>query len=132
MEDDTPIPGPHKRHFINDIPSAGTGCGPDADVWPVYNAYAEKYDREMLETYNGGMDNLLIFAALFSAVVTAFIVLSLPLLQADPTQTIVDALGVISAQIQSGSSGSGVPIALAPTGADNFSPSSTVLSINAL
>ncbi|KZT54201.1 hypothetical protein CALCODRAFT_438976, partial [Calocera cornea HHB12733] len=75
--------------------------GTEAAIWPVYNEVAEKYDKEMLETYNGGMDNLLIFfqAALFSAVVTAFLILSLPLLQADPAQATLDALTAVSAQL---------------------------------
>lgn len=52
--------GPFLRNFVNDLPT-GTGTGPEADIWPVYNEHAERFDKEMLETYNGGMDNLLIF-----------------------------------------------------------------------
>ncbi|KZT61932.1 hypothetical protein CALCODRAFT_552789, partial [Calocera cornea HHB12733] len=121
---------PLTNRFLNDLPT-GTGLGPEAHIWPIYNEHAEKYDKEMLETYNGGMDNLLIFAALFSAVVSAFIVLSVPLLQADPMQPVVDVLSVISLQLSISSSGN-ISIPSGSYQAEPFSPTASVVSINAL
>ncbi|KZT61928.1 hypothetical protein CALCODRAFT_426799, partial [Calocera cornea HHB12733] len=94
------------------------------------------------------MDNLLIFvrtiscllcrrltanpqAALFSAVVTAFIVLALPLLQADPSQPIVDALNLISLQLAS-QGASNISTTMASTESNAASPTFSPVSINAL
>ncbi|KZT61934.1 hypothetical protein CALCODRAFT_542991 [Calocera cornea HHB12733] len=133
-EKSSTVQGPFTPNFINDLP-AGTGLRPDAAVWPLYNEHAEKVDREMLETYNGGMDNLLIFAALFSAVVTAFLILSLPLLQPDPSQDIVSALAHISLQLSFSACGnsniSGLP-GQQPPDKQEFSPTAAVVLINTL
>ncbi|KZO93125.1 hypothetical protein CALVIDRAFT_470256, partial [Calocera viscosa TUFC12733] len=110
----------------------GTGLGPEAEVWRVYNTYAEKYDKEMLETYKDSTDNLLIFAALFSAAVTAFLVLSLPVLQADPSQATLDALTIISAQLSAHSAGNGATVGPYQAAGDDFSPASSVIFINGL
>jgi hypothetical protein len=69
-------------------------------------------------------------SALFSAVVTAFLVLSLPLLQPDNTQATVSALQVISAQLagQAVASQAIVPAYTPSTAA----PTAAVVSINAL
>ncbi|KZO93142.1 hypothetical protein CALVIDRAFT_486331, partial [Calocera viscosa TUFC12733] len=123
--------GPFKRDFVNDVP-AGTGLGPEAKVWGVYNEYAKKYDEEMLGTYKDGTDNLLIFAALFSAAVTAFLVLSLPLLQTDPSQATLDALMVISAQLSAQSAGNGAAVGPYQASGDDFAPTSSVICINGL
>ncbi|KZT61923.1 hypothetical protein CALCODRAFT_514315 [Calocera cornea HHB12733] len=122
--------GPFDRKFINDLPPVGRG--PEAPVWPIYNEHADKADKEMLETYNGGMDNLLIFAALFSAVVTAFIVLSLPLLQADPAQPIVDALSIISSQLAAQGSANATRGSTLFDQGNAFSPTPSAVGINAL
>ncbi|KZO93087.1 hypothetical protein CALVIDRAFT_486433, partial [Calocera viscosa TUFC12733] len=98
--------GPHRRDFVNDLPS-GTGKGSDAPIWPLYNQKAQELDEELIETYNGAMDNLLIFvalqhavqAALFSAIVTAFLMISLPLLQPDNSQAMVDGITALSLQL---------------------------------
>ncbi|KZO93137.1 hypothetical protein CALVIDRAFT_486484, partial [Calocera viscosa TUFC12733] len=123
--------GPFTRDFINDVPK-GTGLGPEAEVWRVYNTHAEKYDKEMLETYKDGTDNLLIFAALFSAAVTAFIVLSLPLLQADPSQATLDALTTISAQLSAQGARIGAGVGPYQAGGHDFAPTSSVIFINGL
>ncbi|KZT54218.1 hypothetical protein CALCODRAFT_438977, partial [Calocera cornea HHB12733] len=90
--------GPQRRDFVNDLP-AGSGKGSNAAIWPIYNGKAEELDAELIETCNDAMDNLLIFAALFSAIVTAFLMLSLPLLQPDNSQAMVDGITALSAQI---------------------------------
>lgn len=67
---------------------------------------------------------------MFSAVVTAFLIVSLPLLQADTAQATLDALTIISAQLATQTSESG-PLT-GPYQAANSPPTSSVLSINAL
>ncbi|KZV94616.1 hypothetical protein EXIGLDRAFT_611447, partial [Exidia glandulosa HHB12029] len=54
-----------------------------ARVWRVYSKAARKHDREMLDQWNGTLDTLLIFAGLFSAVSTTFILDSYKQMQID-------------------------------------------------
>ncbi|KZV82238.1 hypothetical protein EXIGLDRAFT_729988, partial [Exidia glandulosa HHB12029] len=53
----------------------------NARVWRVYKDEAIAYDRSMLDGWNKTLDILLIFAGLFSAVVTSFVVESYQFLQ---------------------------------------------------
>ncbi|KZW01770.1 hypothetical protein EXIGLDRAFT_602548, partial [Exidia glandulosa HHB12029] len=55
----------------------------DARVWRVYAKAARKHDKERLEQWNGTLDTLLIFAGLFSAVSTTFIIDSYKQMQID-------------------------------------------------
>ncbi|KZO93118.1 hypothetical protein CALVIDRAFT_486474, partial [Calocera viscosa TUFC12733] len=103
--------------------------GPDGALWPIYNEEADRADREMVETYNGGMENLLVFAALFSALVTAFLVLSIPLLQEDSGQATVDGIKALSAQIASQAGGSD---SLQPYQEMVFQPSASAIGVNVL
>ncbi|KZP05746.1 hypothetical protein FIBSPDRAFT_765476, partial [Athelia psychrophila] len=52
-------------------------------MWSLYSVHAEKVDKERMESWKGDMDGILIFAGLFSAVVTAFIIESYQNLQQD-------------------------------------------------
>ncbi|KAG8849658.1 hypothetical protein FRB96_000684 [Tulasnella sp. 330] len=54
------------------------------DFWVKYDELANKYDEDMIARLNGNLDVLLIFAGLFSAVDTAFIVVALTALSAGP------------------------------------------------
>ncbi|KAJ6454742.1 hypothetical protein C8R47DRAFT_220415 [Mycena vitilis] len=45
-----------------------------AKLWAVYVSEAEKYDRGLVESWKGDMEGLPIFAALFSSILTAFII----------------------------------------------------------
>ncbi|KAK7461058.1 hypothetical protein VKT23_008987 [Stygiomarasmius scandens] len=58
----------------------------DARVWKVYLDEAERYDDEMLKGFQATIDTLLVFAALFSAVVTTFVIQTSQVLQPDYTQ----------------------------------------------
>ncbi|KAG8963525.1 hypothetical protein FRC03_002882 [Tulasnella sp. 419] len=58
-----------------------------AAFWSTYNKEAEEYDAEMLKGWNNSLDVLLIFAGLFSAVNTAFIIESYKGLSTDPAET---------------------------------------------
>ncbi|KAI0659015.1 hypothetical protein C8Q70DRAFT_1045290 [Cubamyces menziesii] len=68
------------------------------DVWPLYLEHALAEDKEMVQAWNTDLDSILIFAALFSAVLTTFIIESYQDLQPDPTtmllQSILDELQV--------------------------------------
>ncbi|KAK7445076.1 hypothetical protein VKT23_014938 [Stygiomarasmius scandens] len=52
----------------------GQEIGEDARIWKVYLDEAEAYDDEMLKGFRETINSLLVFAALFSAVVTTFVV----------------------------------------------------------
>ncbi|KZW01860.1 hypothetical protein EXIGLDRAFT_638055, partial [Exidia glandulosa HHB12029] len=54
-----------------------------APIWKLYKKAAAHRDSRILRTWNSSIDTLLIFAALFSAVVTAFIIESYKLMQPD-------------------------------------------------
>ncbi|KAF8798278.1 hypothetical protein BYT27DRAFT_7058745, partial [Phlegmacium glaucopus] len=54
-------------------------------LWSIYNKQAESYDRALMETWKDDMDSIIIFAGLFSAVLTSFLVDATKNLKADPT-----------------------------------------------
>ncbi|KAJ7175327.1 hypothetical protein C8R46DRAFT_891529, partial [Mycena filopes] len=55
-----------------------------AKLWGVYVTEAEKYDEGLVDSWKKDMEGLLIFAALFSAILTAFIIESYKSLNSDP------------------------------------------------
>ncbi|OSC98045.1 hypothetical protein PYCCODRAFT_1447694 [Trametes coccinea BRFM310] len=63
-----------------------------ADIWPLYLEHALAEDKETMQTWNTDLDSILIFAALFSAVLTTFIIESYKGLQADPTTILLQAI----------------------------------------
>ncbi|KAK0431257.1 hypothetical protein EV421DRAFT_1720691, partial [Armillaria borealis] len=60
--------------------------GPLARVWRTYLEECGAFDIEMLEGWRDGLDVLLVFAGLFSAVVTTFVVQTSQNLQVDYSQ----------------------------------------------
>ncbi|KAF8601220.1 hypothetical protein BDV93DRAFT_446284, partial [Ceratobasidium sp. AG-I] len=56
----------------------------DATIWKLYLEEAEEHDQELVKSRHGSLDMLLLFAALFSAILTAFIIESKDLLQQNP------------------------------------------------
>ncbi|TCD63785.1 hypothetical protein EIP91_004936 [Steccherinum ochraceum] len=68
-------------------------------IWTMYNEKARVYDQALVERINGSMDSILVFAGLFSAIVTAFIIESFVLLQADSSDLAVFYLAQISQDI---------------------------------
>ncbi|EIN04148.1 hypothetical protein PUNSTDRAFT_29344, partial [Punctularia strigosozonata HHB-11173 SS5] len=69
--------------------------------WPSCLQQMLRHDNEMVAGWNDEIDTILIFAGLFSAILTAFSVESYKLLQQDPEQTSTDLLAQISLQLQS-------------------------------
>ncbi|KEP46133.1 putative transmembrane protein, partial [Rhizoctonia solani 123E] len=62
----------------------GEELAPDAAIWNIYMDEVEEHDNELVSRRQQSLDTLLLFAALFSAVLTAFLVESKDLLQQDP------------------------------------------------
>ncbi|CAE6472008.1 unnamed protein product [Rhizoctonia solani] len=77
----------------------GEELAPDAAIWNIYLEEAQDRDRELVEGRQRSLDTLLLFAALFSAILTAFLIESKDLLQQDPADASV-ALLLIIAQSQ--------------------------------
>ncbi|KAF8513258.1 hypothetical protein BU17DRAFT_53375, partial [Hysterangium stoloniferum] len=64
----------------------------DSIIWSLYLEEAEKEDKELAKSLQVGVDQLLIFAGLFGAILTAFLIESRKDLQVDPLQEILQTL----------------------------------------
>ncbi|KAJ7160616.1 hypothetical protein C8R43DRAFT_342200 [Mycena crocata] len=60
-----------------------------AKLWAVYVSEAEKYDKGLVESWKSDMEGILIFAGLFSASLTAFLIESYKTLTPDPADKTV-------------------------------------------
>ncbi|KAJ7054270.1 hypothetical protein C8F01DRAFT_941575, partial [Mycena amicta] len=100
-------------------------------LWGVYVGEAEKYDKSLVEGWKGDMEGILIFAGLFSASLTAFIVESYKMMLPDQGQATLILLSQISQQlaaVTNGSTSTSSQVLLA----EGFSPSTASLACNAL
>ncbi|KZV97207.1 hypothetical protein EXIGLDRAFT_584554, partial [Exidia glandulosa HHB12029] len=107
--------------------------------WDIYRNQTSKFDEANYETWNKTLDILLLFAALFSAVSTAFLIESYKLLQPDYTEI---TARVLIATIQSQNLNDTFPAARSSTGTqppeplqrylDPFIPSRHSLWVNGL
>ncbi|KAG6811432.1 hypothetical protein H0H92_007393 [Tricholoma furcatifolium] len=101
------------------------------DFWSVYVTEAEKYDTDIMETWKADMDSTLIFAGLFSAMVTAFLLDSCKRLE-NPGISAQELLSqILAVQIVSASLNTSViqlPTAL-PTTTSEQSASATLINV---
>ncbi|KAJ7056164.1 hypothetical protein C8F01DRAFT_964703, partial [Mycena amicta] len=74
-------------------------------LWAVYVSEAEKYDKSLVESWKSDMEGMLIFAGLFSASLTVFIVESYKTLTPDSGDATVQLLAQISQQLSSAANG---------------------------
>ncbi|KAJ1303003.1 hypothetical protein OPQ81_011205 [Rhizoctonia solani] len=72
------------------------GLGKEAKFWQTYVKETDSWDAELVGGWNKSLDVLLVFAALFSAIVTGLIVESSKLLKEDPADVSAQTLLVIS------------------------------------
>ncbi|CEL54613.1 alanyl-tRNA synthetase [Rhizoctonia solani AG-1 IB] len=110
--------------FSGDKP--GEELSHDATIWKLYRNEAEEYDQELVKGRHASLDVLLLFAALFSAILTAFLIESKNLLQQDPADTATALLLVIAQNQINGGSGTFL------TNDSPFSPTYAALWINGL
>ncbi|KAI0352099.1 hypothetical protein OH77DRAFT_816862 [Trametes cingulata] len=75
-----------------------TGSGANA-AWTNCAKALQQHDQHMVQGWKEDVDSLLVFAGLFSAVVTAFNVEAYKLLQEDPDEKVASLLGQISLQL---------------------------------
>ncbi|KAJ7725918.1 hypothetical protein B0H16DRAFT_1781391, partial [Mycena metata] len=99
------------------------GDEPCSEIWAVYISEAEKYDKALVDSWRGNMNGMLIFAGLFSAILTAFIIESYKTLQPD---TELEVLRYISRQLAN----PGLPPVPPPP--TNTRPSRAALACNIL
>ncbi|PPQ97810.1 hypothetical protein CVT26_012902 [Gymnopilus dilepis] len=88
-------------------------------------------DRTQCDAWNDEVQNLLIFAGLFSAVLTAFVIESYKALQPDPNDQIITLLAQISANTQGPPGNLSQALPSRPALADAFTPSESSIRINA-
>ncbi|KAJ7848857.1 hypothetical protein B0H14DRAFT_2767016 [Mycena olivaceomarginata] len=98
-----------------------------AKLWAVYVSEAEKYDKSLVESWKSDMEGLLIFAGLFSAILTAFLVESYKTLTRDSGDLTVHLLAQISQQLALAANGTTLQGSPLPP----FTPSTTSIVCNA-
>ncbi|KAF8198728.1 hypothetical protein K438DRAFT_1436119, partial [Mycena galopus ATCC 62051] len=96
--------------------------------WAAYISEAEKYDKALVERWRSDMDGLLIFAGLFSASLTAFIIESYKMLSPDQGAITNALLAQISRQLDPHLNASSADVATLAA----FSPTSSSLACNIL
>ncbi|KAF5312134.1 hypothetical protein D9619_002727 [Psilocybe cf. subviscida] len=108
---------------------------PSVNLWSTYLSLSEKDNKVRAQNWKSNMDTLLIFAGLFSASVTAFIIESYKTLNPDPNNASILLLARISQQLESIiNNGSQLMITSHsnPLQGDNFSPPTSALVCNYL
>ncbi|KAJ6535726.1 hypothetical protein B0H19DRAFT_963707, partial [Mycena capillaripes] len=96
--------------------------------WAVYVAEAEKYDKGLVESWKSDVEGMLIFAGLFSASLTAFLIESYRTLTPDSGEMTVVLLGQISQQLAASANGT----TYLPPMYTSFTPPSTAVVCNVL
>ncbi|KIM36176.1 hypothetical protein M413DRAFT_31929 [Hebeloma cylindrosporum] len=94
------------------------------EPWEKCFKKVKEYDEDMFEGWREEVDNLLIFAGLFSSVLTAFVIESYHGLQEDPNEKNTFLLEQLLIQAHNGNA-QGTPL---PT--SSFSPTSTNIRVN--
>ncbi|KAK6988032.1 hypothetical protein R3P38DRAFT_286745 [Favolaschia claudopus] len=123
------------RNLLDRLPPAEANASEDeaatAKVWAIYAREAEKYDKGLVESWKSDMEGMLIFAGLFSAVLTAFLIESYKTLNPDPGDLTVQLLTRISEQIVASANGNTSKVPL-PLELNDSGPTRAALACNAL
>ncbi|CAE6503953.1 unnamed protein product [Rhizoctonia solani] len=127
------------RYLNNKIPTEpvvsyegrATGLDKDGKFWKVYVKETDEWDAELVDGWNKSLDVILVFAALFSAISTAFLMESSQRLQEDPVDMSEQTLLIIS-QTLLAIANSTAPAAAPPPGDKPFTPPRIVVIVNTL
>ncbi|KAG8698025.1 hypothetical protein FRC08_006176 [Ceratobasidium sp. 394] len=98
----------------------------DSTIWKLYVNEAKEYDEELVLAKNRNLDMMLVFAALFSAILTSFLLDSKNMMQPDAADTSNQLLARIAQRLENPNA------PLAPADTSTFSPSSSARWINGL
>ncbi|KAG8682768.1 hypothetical protein FRC08_014736 [Ceratobasidium sp. 394] len=105
----------------------------EARVWKTYVWETDRWDKELVGGRNSSLDVLLIFAALFSAISTAFVIGSITDLKPDYAESSAQSLLAISQLLSAQANPQNPPLtAPGPPNTPSFSPSSTAVLVNLL
>ncbi|KAH9059676.1 hypothetical protein EDB87DRAFT_754431 [Lactarius vividus] len=130
------------RHHHGNAPAQQTADDPEVQrdenhgdssdgLWSMYLTEAEKQDTEVIESWKGDTNGILVFTGLFSATVAAFLVESYKKLSPDSGDTTNALLAQISVQLVSISNG--IPLANVTTPSTQaFKPTSSAVRVNVL
>ncbi|KAH9015795.1 hypothetical protein EDB85DRAFT_788035 [Lactarius pseudohatsudake] len=125
MVDEKTLNFPQPEHYI-EPPGGENDGGSSGKLWSMCLTETERKDKEMAEMWKGEADTALIFAGLFTAVITVSIIESYKWLSPDPGDDTVDLLKQMSQQFFNASNGIPVEeIVQKP-----FKPTGSVLLVN--
>ncbi|KAH8993891.1 hypothetical protein EDB86DRAFT_1317031 [Lactarius hatsudake] len=102
-------------------------------LWSIYLTEAEKQDTQVIESWKGDTDGILVFTGLFSATVAGFLIESYKKLSPDSSDTTNALLAQISVQLVNISNG--IPLAGAGVAAQStqpFKPTASAVRVNVL
>ncbi|KAJ6471733.1 hypothetical protein C8R47DRAFT_1146896 [Mycena vitilis] len=99
-----------------------------ARLWAVYVSEAEKYDKALVQSWKSDMEGLLIFAALFSAILATFLMESYKTLNSDSGDLTVQLLSELIARLDASANGTSAD----PRTFPSFTPAATSILCNAL
>ncbi|PVF96631.1 hypothetical protein CPB86DRAFT_798697 [Serendipita vermifera] len=114
-----PFNPPRRSHLNPTVPFPN-----ESSIWEVYINEAVVIDNELVKDWTSSLNFLLVFAAIFSSVLSAFIIESKQMLEQDSTAVMVDALIFF---INNMANGTHTPYS--PT---SFSPLPFAVSVNCL
>ncbi|PVF96697.1 hypothetical protein CPB86DRAFT_736422 [Serendipita vermifera] len=114
-----PLKSPRTTHASTAVPFPN-----ETSIWEVCINEAVLVDNELVKDWTSGLNFLLVFAAIFSSVLSAFIIESKHMLEQDPADVMVDALIFF---INNTANGTHTPYPRA-----SFSPPPYAVSVNAL
>ncbi|CAE6454882.1 unnamed protein product [Rhizoctonia solani] len=112
----------------------GTELSKDAKFWKIYVEETDRWDAEVIDGWNRSLDVILVFAALFSAILTAFLIESSKRLQQDPIDNSAQSLLVISQTLLAVANGLPPPglDVLSLDSTETFTPTRNAIVINTL
>ncbi|CUA72923.1 Alpha,alpha-trehalose-phosphate synthase [UDP-forming] 2 [Rhizoctonia solani] len=114
----------------------GAELEPEARVWKTYVSVADKFDKEQVDGWNSSLDVTLIFAGIFTAICTAFVIESAKSLKEDPAETAARRLDQITQILLVAHANDSSPLNAteigAPISPDPFLPRTVDVCINAL
>ncbi|TFY79950.1 hypothetical protein EWM64_g4057 [Hericium alpestre] len=121
----------HEESHVNKAKDYDERAG---NLWSVYVQEAESHDRALIETWKDDMEGIIIFAGLYSASLTAFLVESYQNLQPNPMEQAAYSLNQSVALLeqisqQLGPNGNQIPISM-PEPPPPFAPQASDVRIN--
>ncbi|KAH9016664.1 hypothetical protein EDB83DRAFT_2528784 [Lactarius deliciosus] len=129
-DDKTQSPNPSQYENKTEA-QGGISEGSSGGPWSTYLTETERQDKEMVERWKGEADSTLIFAGLFSAVVTVSIVESYKWLSPDSGDETVRLLAQISRQLVNISNGTPIPLESIEAGINQpFQPTTAAILVN--